>query len=199
MEEIGKSNVILRPSTVRSVDTEAAVHVTLYCAILKRENFEWVVQKTTELGVRRIVPLITDRTVKTGIRLDRLISIAREASEQSGRGVIPEISKPMEFDQALSETKQYAQNLFFHTSRTGKEDSDREATSQKPKAKRSIGLWIGPEGGWSDDEVTAATQANIRISSLGPRILRAETAAVAACVLLTLIDQFPARCPIRAI
>ena len=88
--------------------------MTLYCAVLKRENFEWVVQKCTELGIRAIIPIVTTRTVKTGLKMDRLRIIAKEAAEQSGRGIIPVINNPLEFDRALEEAK-HQQNIFFHT------------------------------------------------------------------------------------
>src|SRR3990167_10729631 len=89
--------------------------VTLTCSVLKRENFEWVVQKCCEVGVKAIVPIVAVRTVKTGLKMDRLRAIAKEAAEQSGRGIIPDIAEPLTFDRALTEAKKYAQNIFFHT------------------------------------------------------------------------------------
>ncbi len=157
---------------VHDVLTEPARHVTLYCSVLKRENFEWVVQKCTELGVKEIVPIIAERTVKTGLKMERLRVIAKEAAEQSGRGIIPEISEPMDFDVALKEAKKNALNIFFHTA------------TEKNKAQgtmNTIGLWIGPEGGWSEKEVQLAQEHDFQMSSLGKLVLRAETAAVVAC------------------
>src|SRR3989344_2070787 len=86
-------------------ENEPLRKVMLYCAILKRENFELVVQKATEIGVAEIVPVITRRTVKLALKQERLEKIIKEAAEQSGRGVVPTLSKPMEFQEALEHAK----------------------------------------------------------------------------------------------
>ncbi|MBM3204451.1 16S rRNA (uracil(1498)-N(3))-methyltransferase [Candidatus Uhrbacteria bacterium] len=151
--------------------------VTLYCALLKRENFEWVVQKATEVGVTSIVPIITRRTVKLHFKLDRLQMIAKEAAEQSGRGIVPVMYEPITFEQAIEQAKEHDHNLFFDV---GKERSK----SYKLTAK-SLGIWIGPEGGWDPEEVALARQSKCEIVSLGSRTLRAETAAVIATYLAT--------------
>lgn len=171
--EIGRSSVALQLDTPRAVTAEPDKDVTLYCAVLKRENFEWVVQKCTELGVKKIVPVITARTVKTGLKMERLRMIAKEAAEQSGRGVIPEISEPVEFAKALRNVRSHS-NFFFHTAETSQ-------PSQPPQpSQTSTGIWIGPEGGWTDEEGTMAQDHGCTIRSLGELTLRAETAAVIA-------------------
>src|SRR5581483_5213857 len=88
---------------VRPVASEPSRFVSLACAILKRDKFEFVVQKATEVGVREIIPLITARTVKQRLRLDRLGTIAREAAEQSGRGSVPTIREPLALETLLQE------------------------------------------------------------------------------------------------
>ena len=148
--------------------------VTLYAAIAKRENFEWIVQKATEIGVARIVPLQSARTVKLGIKMDRLRKIAQEAAEQCGRADVPEISEPMAFDVALADPQKPAQNFFFDTSASEHADFSGAST---------LGIWIGPEGGWTGEEVSAAEAAGCRIVSLGSLTLRAETAATVASFL----------------
>jgi 16S rRNA (uracil1498-N3)-methyltransferase len=149
--------------------------VILYCSVLKRENFEWVTQKAVEVGVHRIVPIIATRTVKTGLKMDRLRIIAREAAEQSGRGIIPEITEPIELDQALEKAKNQ-QNIFFHT-------IIHEQTSKPTNQQTPVGIWIGPEGGWTEEEVDHARKNGFTISSLGKLTLRAETAAIIASYL----------------
>jgi 16S rRNA (uracil1498-N3)-methyltransferase len=151
-----------------AVDTEPARSVTLCCSILKRENFELVVQKATELGVSRIIPIIAERTVKTGLKMERLKAIAKEATEQSGRGVVPDISEPMSLTDALALP---GHKLFFHTGTQA-----HPALSSDPAL-----LFIGPEGGWSDRDVAAAVSAGCQVCSLGKRTLRGETAAIVAC------------------
>ncbi len=151
---------------------ESTKRVVLYCAILKRENFELVVQKATEIGASEIVPVHTERTVKLGIKMDRLQKIALEAAEQSGRSVVPTIHEPMKFADALDDAKRNDTNTILHMD--GKD---------LPQTKTSIGLFIGPEGGWSKNELTLAASAGLVATSLGPRPLRAETAAIIATYL----------------
>ncbi len=149
-------------------------HVTLCCALLKRENFEWVVQKATEVGVTRIVPLLTDRTIKTGLKHERLVKIAAEAAELSGRGRVPEITEPMTMEQALKMCNANDRHCFYHT------ESKEHVSDHSPlPAPRSV-LWIGPEGGWSEREVALAKEYGLTFSTLGPLVLRGETAAVVA-------------------
>jgi 16S rRNA (uracil1498-N3)-methyltransferase len=183
--------------------------VTLCCAILKKENFELVVQKATEIGVNMIVPLITARTIKTRLNLERLNKIIIEASEQSGRVTIPEISEPIKFEKAVMEAK--GTNYFFHTDEdlsNGSEGTLSEMAWEPSFAKATEGqgapvrrnlseggstyfsessvelnLWIGPEGGWTDEEVKLAKENGFKIASLGPLTLRAETAAIISAYL----------------
>jgi 16S rRNA (uracil1498-N3)-methyltransferase len=153
---------------------ESADRVVLYCAMLKRENFEFVVQKATEVGVSEIVPVHTERTVKLGIKMDRLQKIALEAAEQSGRSVVPTIHEPIKLADALSDAKRNDINVVFHMD-----------GNAMPQAKKSIGLFIGPEGGWTADELALVASAGTTIASLGPLTLRAETAAIIATYLAT--------------
>jgi 16S rRNA (uracil1498-N3)-methyltransferase len=148
--------------------------VTLFCAVLKKENFELVVQKATECGVSKIIPIITARTVKTGLNLERLQKIAREASEQSGRSTVPEISEPISFDESLEMTRQNDLKILF----------DISGKFLGKTSKNSPAIWIGPEGGWTPEEIKKATQNNFKIASLGPNTLRAETAAIVATYML---------------
>lgn len=148
---------------------EPKVQVTLFCAILKKENFELVVQKATELGVRKIVPVLTRRTIKLGLNLERLRKIIKEASEQSGRGIIPDLTDPVEFESALGLSSNI--NLFLDT-------SGGEVLSNLDIKEDKIGVWVGPEGGWDLEEVSLALEHGHIITSLGRLILRAETAAI---------------------
>ncbi len=172
IETLTPNSATVQLGAVTNTPDSALTPVTLYCALLKRENFEWVVQKATELGVHTIVPILTERTVKIGAKLERLQKIAREATEQSGRGTVPTITEPMDFKKALTQAKEAAQ-YFFHTGP--------ELSRLTGKSSSSIGLWIGPEGGWTEAEVEQARTQNFTIASLGPLVLRGETAAVVAC------------------
>ena len=92
---------------------EPEKHVVLYCSVLKKENFEWAVQKAVEVGVKEITPTITARTVKLGLNRERLEKIIKEAAEQSGRGVLPKLNEAIIFDEAIKSSKENGLNLFF--------------------------------------------------------------------------------------
>lgn len=153
-------------------EREPEKYVTLYCSILKRENFEWVIQKATEVGIKEIVPLICARTVKTGFSKERLEKIIKEAAEQSGRGMLPVLNNPLFFKQGVLLARAgNAINIFFDTSSVEK--------TIKYKDKKT-GIFIGPEGGWDEKEKQFAEENNFDIVSLGGLTLRAETAAIVA-------------------
>lgn len=160
----------------------------LYCSILKKENFETVVQKATEAGVKEIVPIIVKRTVKLNINEERLEKIIKEAAEQSGRGILPILHKIMSFEEALEHAKQNCLNLFFDKS--GISITDRHPHELLPLEKKfqfcqHVGIFIGPEGGWHEDELKTAKERNFMIVSLGGTTLRAETAAIVGSYIVT--------------
>jgi 16S rRNA (uracil1498-N3)-methyltransferase len=149
--------------------------VTLYCAILKNENFEYAVEKAVETGVTKIVPLLTAHTVKLGLNLDRLTKIAQEAAEQCGRAIVPLVTAPVKFATALKEARENDINYFF--------DENGEEFIRTKSLSETVGVWIGPEGGWEKFEIEAAYTAGLTVASLGMLILRAETAATVAVYL----------------
>lgn len=163
--------------------TDSQINIKLYCAILKRDNFEWVAQKATEIGVGEIIPVVTKRTIKTNLNLERLEKIINEAAEQSGRGTLPLVQKPIDFEDALEEAKQNKINVFFDAGGDGF-----EKVKTKVSNKESIGLFIGPEGGWEEDEVDLIKKKKIKIVSLGNLTLRAETAAIVATYIASKIE-----------
>jgi len=168
--EVGKKRMTLavaeqtrRPETIPGL--------WLAFAPVKRAPLEWLVEKATELGVARLVPVVTARTVVERIRLDRLQSIAIEAAEQCGRTLLPGIAEPAALDAFLRANDR---TLYF-ADETGGEPT---ATAFAPGPATIL---IGPEGGFTPEE-RALVRANpdAKPISLGPRILRAETAALAA-------------------
>jgi 16S rRNA (uracil1498-N3)-methyltransferase len=122
--------------------------------------------------------MITKRTVKGGLREDRLERIVREAAEQSGRGRVPIITPILDFKEAITRALTVGEdNYFFHTDAT-----------ERPLfagASGKIGLFVGPEGGWTETEIEEAREAGVHFVTLGPRILRGETAAIVASFLAT--------------
>jgi len=178
--------IVINILNISKNDKESKLRTILYCSILKRENFELVVQKATEVGIKEIVPVISKRTVKLNLRLDRLEKIAKEASEQSGRGVVPMIHAPIDFAAALKAAKVNKINLFFDEH--GAEIPD--STISRLAADSRVGLFIGPEGGWDESEVERIKNTlDFKIVSLGKLTLRAETAAIVASYLINNIKN----------
>ena len=170
-------------SQVGPANPESHLQLNLCVALLKGEKFDLVVQKATELGVRKITPLITryadihlrDESDATK-RVARWQRIALEAAKQSGRAFVPEISSPVRFEAALD------------VDRLGVMFSERDGEALEhlttQSASSSITALIGSEGGWSDDEIESARARNFHVITLGGRILRAETAAITVTALL---------------
>lgn len=172
-----KSAELGRKGELKKNEGEPARHVTLYVAVLKKEHVDLIVQKATECGAAEIVPIVTERTVKKGVKLERLREIAKEAAEQSGRGRVPTIHEPLSLKAAFAHADMNGANYFFHTNENGEVFAG-DASSR-------VGLFIGPEGGWTDAEAKAAAAHGCGITSLGPRILRGETAAIVSVFLAT--------------
>lgn len=171
IESFDTSGAVVRIMNRSTVEREPERAVTLYCSLLKRENFEWVVQKAVEVGVTHIVPVKAERTVKLGFRRDRLETIIREAAEQSGRLQLPVLHDPLTLQQAVADSAATKHRLFFVV-----EGGEPVAVNDT----ESVAVFIGPEGGWSESEKIMATSADLKKSTLGPLVLRAETAAVIA-------------------
>ena len=159
--------------------------VILYCSVLKKENFELVVQKATEIGVKEIVPIITARTIKLDIRKDRLEKIIREAAEQSGRGIVPTLHEPIKFGDAIKRVGK-GTNFIFDISGETLSRTTLAAPAARGQANYLLRttIFIGPEGGWTPEELELAKKNNFKIISLGKTTLRAETAAIVGTYLI---------------
>lgn len=188
--EVDKAHVQGLIHHQRAVQTEPAVAITLYQCLLKKDNFEWVLQKCSEVGVSRFVPVTSQRTIVTfpkASKFDRWQRIVTEAAEQSGRGRVPELAEPLTFEQAVA--AQNAQpvtesgSLALIPWEAAAERRLHDVCCRAPEAQ-SIALFIGPEGGFDPGEIEMAEAAGVLPVTLGPRILRAETAAVVACALV---------------
>jgi 16S rRNA (uracil1498-N3)-methyltransferase len=143
--------------------------VHLFLAILKKENFELAIQKSTELGIESITPIITERTVKTGLNFERLKKIVKEASELSGRNTIPIINKTIPYEEIFEKTKNQKIILF-----------DLEGNKIGEIEEQEVIIIIGPEGGLTEKEILLAKENKATISSVSPLTLRGETAAIVA-------------------
>jgi 16S rRNA (uracil1498-N3)-methyltransferase len=157
--------------------------LTLLLAIFKFDRMEWAIEKCTELGVNRIVPVIARRTgahlaAAAAKRAERWRRIAREASEQSRRASLPEITAPAKFRDAVATCS----GLRIVLSESEADVQLCDAVTSDPSGE--ITLAIGPEGGWTEDELQSFQRSGWISVSLGPAILRAETAAIAATAIV---------------
>jgi 16S rRNA (uracil1498-N3)-methyltransferase len=157
----------------RTREAETVPDVWLAFAPVKRAQTDWLVEKATELGVAKLAPVMTQRTVAERVRLDRFEAIAIEAAEQCGRTLLPDIAEPVTLSQLLA-NRDVTRTLYFADETGG------EPVAQALKPGPAL-LLIGPEGGFTGEERAAVRAAENAIAiSLGPRILRAETAALAS-------------------
>lgn len=146
-------------------------------ALLKKDKVEWVLQKGTELGVRHFVPILTDRTEKTGFDVERAQKIVIEASEQCGRSDIPRVREPLKLQTIIEELKEKSE--LFVAEQGSPHLSFINSQSSKPRA-----VLIGPEGGWSDNEKMFFEENKLEFITLSKFTLRAETACIVASSLL---------------
>ncbi|HAS84503.1 MAG TPA: hypothetical protein DCS23_00295 [Candidatus Yonathbacteria bacterium] len=169
--KIAKKSAVLKVLETKS-GLVPSREVTLYIALIKKDNFELVLEKATELGVSHIIPVQADRSEKKGVNYERAEKILREASEQSGRATVPTISEVIDVEKIPNDVVVFDQRG---------EISAREFFSKHTTAPVSV--FIGPEGGFTDTEIESFHARNIPIVSTGTQILRAETAAIVALTL----------------
>lgn len=174
---VGKREVVLEPDE-RLREREQVPDFWLCAALLKKDRFDLVLEKASELGVRRIQPVLARRCVADKLNLERARAIVTEAAEQCARTALPELAEPAKLD-ALLRDWPTGRTLFFADELGGARADEVFAANPGP-----VALLIGPEGGFDDTERTAVRALpQARAISLGPRILRGETAAIAATAL----------------
>jgi 16S rRNA (uracil1498-N3)-methyltransferase len=170
--------------------SESPLQLTLAIALLKGEKFDLVVQKSTELGVASVVPVVTkladirlrDQT-DAAKRVARWQRIALEAAKQSGRAVVPEVSNPVGLESLLqSASSDNTRSYLMFSERDG--ETLAEVRKKIPSYSSSLTALVGSEGGWTNEEIDTARTAGWSVVTLGGRTLRAETAAIAVTILL---------------
>ncbi|MBU0982872.1 MAG: 16S rRNA (uracil(1498)-N(3))-methyltransferase [candidate division Zixibacteria bacterium] len=184
---IGKGVVEIRPhQTVRDFG-EPLVRVTLAAGLSTGGKFDAIVQKGTELGIKRFVPLLSGKALakaddarRAANRVKRLEKVALAAIKQCRRSFRPEIALPMTVSDFLKQHDTDTPGLIFHPS----ESAGRFSSIRLPESPRRLSVMIGPEAGFSESEVAAAAAVGFHIVSLGRRILRAETAGPVICALV---------------
>ncbi len=167
----------LQINQVRENTKVPAQEVFLFQSLIKSDKFEWVLQKGTELGVSRFMPILADRSEKKAINFERSKKIIVEASEQCGRGRLPKLYEGMKLEESFGLYD--AKSIVFHPDapRFDKRDFI---------ADKHLAVFIGPEGGWSDREMDLFKNKNVPVFSFSPLILRSETAAIAISSLILL-------------
>ena len=164
-----KEGILTLLHQTRQQETEKKL--ILCPALIKKENFDWVLQKATELGATDIYPLLTDRSVVLKLNLERANTIVREAAEQCERLSIPKIHQPAKLKDLFKHLPEEAQPVCL---------SERGQTTAQLEKQKTYAFCIGPEGGWTPDELSFFEQNNAVFWHLGSTILRAETASVSA-------------------
>jgi 16S rRNA (uracil1498-N3)-methyltransferase len=186
LRDVSASNVTGDILSQKLTTSEPAIRVTLLLCLTQREKFEWILQKCTEIGVAAFIPVISSRSLVQGNRevagkFERWQRILREASEQSHRGLIPELRSPLRFEDAVA-LPEFQSSCRLIPWEEEKSQGLHEALSGNQSA--NVTLAIGPEGGFSEGEIAIAKKAGYLPVTLGPRILRMETAAITAAALV---------------
>jgi len=172
----GSANFMFREKAENT--REPSRKLVLFQSLVKKDNFEWILEKATEVGVSEIVPVLSARSEKKSLNQERCEKILKEAAEQSGRAFIPKLHPVITLDRAITKAALPGTKTYF-ASLTERENMIRGV------GDRAINLFIGPEGGWEEKEMFAAHHhQNFEIISLGRLTLRAETAAIAASYTL---------------
>ena len=175
ISEISKKEIVCKILERCDNQNECACAVTLYQGVPKGAKMDLIIQKCVEMGAVKIIPFISERTVASAKgKFDRFQKIATEAAKQSGRGIVPEISEIVSFEEALSLLSQNELSLMAYENCDGKTLKD----ALRGKNPKTIGIMIGPEGGFAESEVLKAKELGAEIVSLGKRILRTETAGL---------------------
>lgn len=159
--------------------------VILFQSLPKKDKFEYVLEKGTEIGVSGFVPVLSDRSEKLAINEERCQRILVEASEQSERATVPTLAPICPIDELFAKYGAETEFIAFHL--TGKQWSTElrsELFGQAEKAGKGLGILVGPEGGWTDRELVLFKENGVSIVTVGSQVLRTETAAIVAAALV---------------
>lgn len=184
--EIEKETVVCNIVNEQANDTESNIKITVFQALPKGSKMEYIIQKNTELGAVRFVPVSLSRCVvklenkESDKKVQRWQKISDEAAKQSGRGILPEVSAVCDLKIAVNDMKQ--SDLYFVPYES--EDKHTLKSLLKDSNAKTISFLIGPEGGFSPEEISYITNEGVPLITLGKRILRTETASLAVTSML---------------
>ena len=186
ISDINKNEVLATIVSSEKITTESNIHITLFQSIPKSTKMDYIVQKATELGVKNIVPVISERTIvqfsndkDAEKKRERWEKIVQEAAKQSKRGIVPTVEEPITFKKSLQRVNDFDLNLLAYEKES---NIGLKKVIEKYRGVESIvniGIWIGPEGGFDDKEIALLENIKVETITLGPRILRTETAGAA--------------------
>lgn len=162
--------------SVAENQNEPELKITVCQAMCKKDKFEWILQKGTEIGVVEFIPVLADRSEKLGLNFERAGKILQEAAEQSERGIIPRLAEIRNFADALESAK----GMKIILDKSGEDIKKLNIPSEISE----LSIFIGPEGGWTPEELDLAKQSGVKSVSLGSRVLRTETAGLVAAAIL---------------
>ncbi len=192
INRVSEGETTAKIESVEETGTELKTKITLFQGLPKKDKMELIIQKAVELGVSEIVPVMTKRVVvkiedkkKEEKKLERWQAIAEEAAKQSRRGIIPKITPIMTYKDALAKAKQMELGLIPYENATGMSKT-REIMNSIGQYE-TVGIMIGPEGGFEETEITLAMEQKVRPITLGRRILRTETAGLAILSMMVLM------------
>ena len=182
LETVTDRQVTVRITASRPSQAEPTLAVTLYQGLPKGDKMDWIIQQAVELGVTAVVPVATRRSVarlegKADKKQERWQRIAAEAAGQCGRGMLPSVERPLSWSQALSCLSGEPALVFY-------EGGGRPLRELVTPSTRRLSVFVGPEGGFDPEEIDAIRRQGGGVATLGPRILRCETAPLAALTLL---------------
>ncbi len=168
-------------------ENEPEIEVVLYQSIIKKNKIEFVFEKCTEVGVSAFCPILSEHSVKLSFNKKRAETILKEAAEQSQRGKIPELFDVLAFKKAIKKCEQNsALNLIFHNFGENENLHNFILKNKEFQKVKKINIFVGPEGGFSENEINFAKENGFFVLSLGKRTLKAETAAVVSSAFLLL-------------
>ncbi|MCR5738114.1 MAG: 16S rRNA (uracil(1498)-N(3))-methyltransferase [Eubacterium sp.] len=193
ISELSDEEVVAKIEDVNGPERELPVKVTLFQALPKGDKMETIIQKMVELGAERIVPVSTKRCVvkldakKAEKKTERWQNISLSAAKQSKRGIVPQVESPMTFGLALQEAQKMDLILIPYENAENMKYTREVIGTIKPGM--NVGIFIGPEGGFAEEEVEAARKAGAREITLGKRILRTETAGMAVMSVIMFLNE----------
>ncbi len=188
VEGYEEEQAVLRILEEMDVDTELSSRIYLFQGLPKQDKMELIVQKAVELGVYRVIPVSTRRAVvrldqkKAGKKAERWQQIARSAAKQAKRGYVPEVAFPMSYREALEAAREL--DVILIPYELAKDMKETKEIIERIRPGKSVGIFIGPEGGFEKEEVELALEYGAMPVTLGRRILRTETAGMAMLSVL---------------